>query len=298
MAQILMGEEMLLILVLALAAIECGRRALTRRWTDGTLSLALLGPHAPEEGPAPSSDENAILLRRRHLPARVRNRLLIVGAGSTAGLVGLQLIGPLGLMTGTVVGAMFPRLLEKRRGAKLGQELERQLAEAAESTAMAVRSGYSIAQALEFAAEEATSPMSEVLGRFIHEQRLGLSFEEALRQLADVLGSPDARLFTLVVRIHAKSGGNLAGAVEEVAATIRHRIAMRRELRALSAQGRISGSILGALPIAFFLVLAATSHQDLAPVYRSPAGIAMISSGLAMEGLAFMWIRRLLRIEA
>jgi len=83
-----------------------------------------------------------------------------------------------------------------------------------------------------------------------------------------------------------------------VAATIRHRIAVRRELRALSAQGRISGSILGALPIAFFLVLAATSHHDLAPVYRSPAGIAMISSGLLMEGLAFLWIRRLLRVEA
>jgi tight adherence protein B len=90
----------------------------------------------------------------------------------------------------------------------------------------------------------------------------------------------------------------VAGAVEEVAGTIRHRIAVRRELRALSAQGRISGSILGALPIAFFLVLAVTSHQELAPVYRSPAGIAMISSGLVMEALAFVWIRRLLRVEA
>jgi tight adherence protein B len=249
--------------------------------------------------PASSSDVNALLHRLlRHLPARARTRLFIVAAGSAGGLAGLQLIGPLGLVTGTVVGALIPRLLEKRSGAKLSQEIERQLAEAAESTAMAVRSGFSIAQALEFAAQEASSPMSEILGRFIDQQRLGMPFEEALHQFADELGSPDARLFTLVVGIHARSGGNLAGAVDDVAATIRHRIAMRRELRALSAQGRISGSILGALPIAFFLVLAATSHRDLAPVYRSPAGVAMISSGLVMEGLAFVWIRRLLRIEA
>jgi tight adherence protein B len=62
----------------------------------------------------------------------------------------------------------------------------------------------------------------------------------------------------------------------------------------LSAQGRISGAVLGSLPIGFFLLVAATSHRQLAPVYGSTAGVAMVSVGLAMELLAFMWIRRLL----
>jgi tight adherence protein B len=196
-----------------------------------------------------------------------------------------------------VVGAMLPRTLNERRAGQLKLELEKQLAEVAESAAMAVRSGLSIVQATEFAAEEAITPMAEVMSRFIQDQRLGTPFEEALNGFADEIGSPDAKLFALVVAIHARSGGNLAGALDEVSSTIRHRIAVRRELRALSAQGRISGSVLGALPIAFFLVLAATSQHDLAPVYRSSLGIAMISVGLVMEGLAFVWIRRLLRVE-
>jgi tight adherence protein B len=292
-------EGPLLILLLVVAAIECGRRALVRLRAEGALGRVLLGSRADKVVPESSRNENQLLLRSlRHVAIRVRTLLFIGVAGSAVGVIGLHLIGPLGLLIGATVGGLIPRLLERRRAARVGQELERQLAETAEATAMAVRSGFSIAQALEFAAQEANSPMSEVLGRCIDEQRLGMPFEEALRRYADDLDTPDARLFTLVVRIHARSGGSLAGAVDEVAATIRHRIAVRRELRALSAQGRISGSILGALPIAFFLVLAATSHQDLAPIYRSPAGIAMITSGLLMECLAFLWIRRLLRVEA
>jgi tight adherence protein B len=288
-----------IIWALFVAAIECGRRGLLRLQTEGAVGAALGGRHAGKEHPGSSSDEGAGVTRRfRRQPARTRTRLLAVGTAMVLGLAGLQLVGPLGLAAGTVGGALVPRALDRKRRGERSHRLERQLAEVAESTAMAVRSGLSIAQALEFAAEEAAPPMSIVLGHCIQEQRLGVSFEEALGRFADDLGSPDARLFTLVVKIHARSGGNLAGALEDVAATIRHRIGVRRELRALSAQGRISGSILGALPIAFFLVLAATSHGDLAPVYRSAAGIAMISAGLVMEALAFAWIRRLLRVEA
>jgi tight adherence protein B len=290
----LIGEEMVLVFTLVALAIECGRRGLIRYRKDEALTRVFAGfPTA--DAPRPADN---VLRRFVGVPSRVRTVLFMIAAGSATGIAGLRLIGPLGLVAGLPVGALIPRWLAKRRTAKVHHELERQLAEVAEATGMAVRSGLSIVQAMEFAAEEASSPMSEALGRCIDEQRLGMPFEEALHRFADELASADAQLLTLVVGIHARSGGNLAGAVDEVAATIRHRIAVRRELRALSAQGRISGSILGALPIAFFLVLAATSHEDLAPVYRSPAGILMITSGLLLEGLAFLWIRRLLRVEA
>jgi tight adherence protein B len=129
------------------------------------------------------------------------------------------------------------------------------------------------------------------------EQRLGAQFETALARFGERIGTPDARLFVLVMLIHHRSGGNVAGALEEVATTIRHRIGVRRELRALTAQGRISGAVLGALPIGFFLVLASTSHRDLAPVYRSGPGIAMVVGGFVLEALAYVWIRHLLRVE-
>lgn len=104
-------------------------------------------------------------------------------------------------------------------------------------------------------------------------------------------------MFVLVIGIQARTGGNLAAALEEVATTIHHRLAVRRELHALSAQGRMSGTILGLLPIAFFVVLGVTSRDQLEPVYRSTAGMALIVSGLAMQGLAYLWIRHLLRVE-
>lgn len=280
--------------VLLVAAIECGRRGLIGVWSDRDIKL-LAAPTVSRD--LLQQDGPSLIRAIRRLPPRTRTRLQSTSLGVLSGLAGMHLIGPLGLAAGVATSAV-PFAVERKRAGKLSQELEGQLAEVAESTAMAVRSGFSIAQALEFAAEEAPAPMSAMLERFIQEQRFGTPFEGALRTFADELGGPDSRLFVLVLTIHAKAGGNLAGALDDVASTIRHRIAVRRELRALSAQGRISGSILGALPIAFFLVLAATSHHDLAPVYRSPAGVAMISSGLVMELLAFVWIRRLLRVEA
>ena len=72
---------------------------------------------------------------------------------------------------------------------------------------------------------------------------------------------------------------------------------MRRELRALSAQGRVSGGVLGSLPLLFFLVLAATSRRELEPIYRSAPGMAMIGGGLLMQGIAYVWIRTMLRVE-
>jgi tight adherence protein B len=291
-----MTLQVITVSVLLLWAIECSRRGLARLGKERAVALAQIGLPLGKEGRAERNRSRSAMWSAR--AREHQSGLLGVGAGLLGGLLGLRLVGPLGLVAGMAIGAALPRLLKGRSVRTREQDLERQLAEVAESTAMAVRSGLSIGQALELAGEEADEPMSDVLARFANERRLGVPFEDALRRLGDHLRTADARLFALVVSIHARSGGNLSGALDEVAATIRHRIAVRRELRALSAQGRISGAILGALPIAFFLVLAATSHRELGPVYRSPAGIAMVSSGLFMECLAFVWIRRLLRVEA
>jgi tight adherence protein B len=187
--------------------------------------------------------------------------------------------------------------LSRRKDSRRTASLERQLAELVEGSATGVRSGLSVNQAIDQAGTDVAEPMADLLLGFAAEMRLGAPFDEALSRLGEAIGTDDARLFVLVVRLHARSGGNLAPALDEVAAVIRHRIAVRRELRALSAQGRTSGLILGSLPIAFFLVIGTTSHKELAPVYRSAAGMGMVGVGLALDGVAFLWIRRLLRVR-
>jgi tight adherence protein B len=201
--------------------------------------------------------------------------------------------GVIGVAAG-VGGTLARRRRRQRNDSEL---LEGQLADLAEGLSLGLRSGLSVVQALEFLRAEAGAPIRAYLDRFIDQQHLGVPFNRALERLGDELDTDDARFLVLVTGIHARSGGDLAGALDEVGRTIRHRIAVRRELRAASAQGRISGVIMGSLPIGFFLFLSITSHSKLAPILRSGPGMAMVAGGLALEGLAYLWIRRLLRVE-
>ncbi len=219
-------------------------------------------------------------------------------AAFIGGLAGLRIVGGPGALLGAGAAVGTIRVLRRSRAGRRAQVLERQLAEVVEACALAVRGGASVAQALTVGAEEVEEPMRSLVMRVISGQRLGTPFDEALGDLAEGIGTEDARLFGLVMGIHHRSGGNVAVPLKEVATTIRHRIAVRRELRALTAQARISGTVLGALPIGFFLVLSVTSHRELAPVYRSPAGIAMIVVGLVLEAIAFVWIRHLIKVES
>jgi tight adherence protein B len=222
-------------------------------------------------------------------------------AMATLGLIGATggwlVAGPMGAVIGAVVGTAGPLVRQRRKDHAANEAMEGQLAQLAESMALALRSGLAVVQAIEFFRNEAVPPLNAVLDRLAEERRLGVPFETALDRMGKAIGTDDATLFVLVTGLHARTGGDLAGALDEVARTIRHRVSMRRELRAASAQGRISGAIMGALPIAFFLFLSVTTHDKLAPVLRTGAGMTMVGVGLAMEVLAYLWIRRLLRVE-
>jgi tight adherence protein B len=219
-------------------------------------------------------------------------------SGAIGALLASRILGPAGLVAGAIGGGVLPRAVRRSRTARHAVRLEQQLAEAVDAAALAVRSGLSISQALAFASEESAEPLAHHLRRLFEELEVGWGLEEALGDLATSVGGEDVALFVVVVSIHLRSGGNLAGALEQVSATIRHRLAVRRELRALTAQGRISGAVLGILPLLFLLFLGATSQHDLGPVYRSPVGVIMVSTGLAMEGVAYLWVRRILRVRS
>jgi tight adherence protein B len=247
--------------------------------------------------PGEPPGRSAAIRPRLRLTGQAR-RWALVGMSALAGaFIGYRLAGPVGCAMGAVLAAAGPEAVRRRAGRRRTEALERQLAELVEGTALAVRTGLSLPRALEFAGKEAGPPLAIMLEQIRAEQSLGTSFEGAVHHLGEELATDDARLFALVVGVHVRTGGNLAVALDEVASTIRHRLGVRRELRALSAQGRISGAVLGALPVAFFFVLAATSHRELAPVYRSVPGVAMIAGGLLMQALAYVWIRRLMRVE-
>lgn len=272
--------------LLALACLELASRH--ARWDRRAGSL--VGSTSPAS-PPPSFGRPRARMRAASRTA------LAGGLGVLLGLAGWFGAGPMGALVGVVAGVAGPSMRRKMVGRRQAALLEEQLAEWSESIGTGLRSGLSIVQAMELAQSEAMPPLRVHLDRFVDELRLGVPLDAALSRLGGDLGTDDARLVILITGIHTRTGGDLAGALDEVGQTIRHRIAIRRELRAASAQGRISGLIMGALPIAFFLFLSATSHRKLEPVLRSRPGMAMVGAGLILEGLAYLWIRRLLRVE-
>jgi tight adherence protein B len=228
---------------------------------------------------------------------RARTPVLAVGLAAGGAALGDLVAGPVGLLAGAAGGAAIPSVVRRRQARGQAELKERQLVELSEGIALAVRSGLSLTQAIEFVAPEVEQPLRWSVDELVARQRLGTSFENSLRQFGGEVATDDASLLVVILSVHAKAGGNVAAALDEVTSTIRNRIAIRRELRALSAQGRISGLILASLPIGFALVLATTSRDELAPVYRSATGMLMVAGGLLMEVIAFLWIRRLLRIN-
>ena len=127
---------------------------------------------------------------------------------------------------------------------------------------------------------------------------LGVPFDDALDRWAST-SAPTTRAWSpACLRLHRRSGGDLPAVLDQVAGTLRERHAAAREVRALTAQARLSGAILGVLPVGFFAFLWITSRNEIEGAFRlARRGSRAIGLGLVLEGLAFLWIRRLLEVR-
>jgi tight adherence protein B len=214
-----------------------------------------------------------------------------------AGLVGWA-VGAIPGAVGGVLVALIARSLHRRhRVTRQAAELQEQLADAVRTIVASLRAGLSIPQALAYAAREAEPPLALRLDALVGGVEAGVPFDEALETWAVQTGGDDPRLVASVLRLHRRTGGDLPMVLDRVADTLRERLAARREVRSLTAQARLSGTILGVLPVAFFGILWLTSRSDIEAALQSPAGLLSVSIGLVMEAGAFLWIRRLLEVR-
>jgi tight adherence protein B len=224
------------------------------------------------------------------------HRLLAIGLGSLGFAVGSLLVGPVGAVLAAGAGLAAPTLARRRGMRRRSQQLQEDLADAVTAVAAAMRAGLSLPQSIAYAAEEVEEPLAGTLRRAVGRSELGEPLNEALLRWSEEVGGDDARLLVGVLSLHRRTGGDLPHVLDRVAVTLRERRAATREVRALTAQARLSGGILGALPAAFFLFLLVTSRNDVWAAFGSSAGRAALVLGIVMEGGAFIWIRRLLRV--
>lgn len=216
-------------------------------------------------------------------------------AAAAAAPVGLRLAGPVGALAGAVVVATAGRAMSARREAARREAVERQLRDAVATLAAGVRAGLSVRRALQEAAGESEEPLRALLEEVLRGLALGRPIEEALGPLARSGLSADIRLLVALLEVHSRTGGDLPTLLDEVSEVIAQRAAVRRELRALTAQGRASGAVLAVLPIAFVSLLSGTSGDGLGAFYRTLPGSALLAAGLACDLLGFVWIRRIAR---
>ena len=234
---------------------------------------------------------------RRSRGVFVRPGAVAVVAVVPAWLLGDRIGGIAVGLAAVGVVATAPALVRRRRDAVRATAVQEQLAEAVGVIASGLRSGRSLAQSVELAADELSPPLGPSLRRVADRVALGDTLEDAIDTWALEVGGPDARVAAGVFGLHRRTGGALAGALDGLASTLRARRSAARELRSLTAQARLSATILGLLPIGFFLFLSVVAREDLQTAFGTSIGTGAVVLGFTLQACAYVWIRRLLRVE-
>jgi tight adherence protein B len=228
---------------------------------------------------------------------RVPRKVLVAMGVVAAWLLGARVAGVAGSLAATAVALTAPAMVTRRRKRRREIATQERLAEAVSLIASAMRSGRSLLQAIELAATDLDPLLGSTFRRLADRTGLGDPMDESIDAWARDVGGPDARLVAGVLKLHRRTGGSLAASLENLADTLRDRRASARELGSLTAQARLSATILGLLPIGFFLFLSVIARRDLEAAYETPTGVVAIAFGFALQGAAYVWIRHLLRVE-
>ena len=203
------------------------------------------------------------------------------------------LVGPLAGVLLFVMVPLVARLaidvLARRRRKKFTD----QLAETLQILAGTLRAGHGLSQGIDTVSREAEAPTAEEIRRVAVEIRLGRDLVEALSSLADRMGSEDFRWVVQAIEIQRDVGGDLAEVLDSVASTIRDRT--RRQVAALSAEGRMSAWVLMVLPFGLAGVMAFTNKAYLSPLFGSPKGFKLLGVGAVLLVVGGLWLRRIVK---
>jgi tight adherence protein B len=222
-------------------------------------------------------------------------RQIAVGLTTTV-LVTLLLNLVVGVVAGLLVSLLGFRFLlsfkAKRRLAKFQADLPDSL----QLVASSLSAGYSLPQALDAVVQEGSQPLAGEFGRALAEARLGVPIEDALDVVATRVGSEDFRWVVLSIRIQRSTGGNLSEVLLTVCKTMRERAAMRRQVKALSAEGRLSAYLLVGLPIGLALFEFSFRRAYMRPLYTTGLGIAMLAMGCIGMVVGALWMRKIVNV--
>ena len=184
----------------------------------------------------------------------------------------------------------------KRRNARL-KKLVKQLPDVFELLSQALRAGHSLASGIQLVAKEMRDPAGTEFARVFHEQNLGMKIEDALRNLSERTDLLDVRFFVTAVLIQRQVGGDLAEVLDKISKVITERIQLLGTVQALTAEGRLSGYVLLALPAIVFLAMLKVNPQYAKMLFTDPTGRMMLTTAIVMQLMGWAMIKKIVNIK-
>jgi tight adherence protein B len=199
-------------------------------------------------------------------------------------------------IAGVVLGFFAPDWFVKYRLSKRLKAFNEQLGDTIGLLANSLRSGYSLLQSMELVAKESPEPIASEFKRVVREVGLGLSAQEALMNLLKRMPSDDLDLMITAINIQYEVGGNLAQILDTLAHTIRERVRIKGEIRVLTAQGRVTGYIIAALPVLVAVAVTVINPSYMNTLWEFPWILMPICGGILML-IGFLIIRKIINID-
>lgn len=214
-----------------------------------------------------------------------------------SGLAALFKLGLMPSVTLAAVGAFLPIIFIKIKKENRRKAFEAQLGDTLIMMCNGLKSGFSFQQTMENVASDMPAPIGMEFGRVCNEIRYGATMEDALNNMAERVKSADLMLVVSAVLIQRTTGGNLSEILSTISETIRDRIKIKGEISSITAQGRMSGLIIGSLPIAIAAILMVVNPDYMSTFFTTTAGNIMLIVSVIMEILGFFAIRKVVTIE-
>jgi tight adherence protein B len=238
------------------------------------------------------------ILEQTELEMTVARLLGYCGAGAFLGLI-LGLLSNGGLLSVILVVLfgglpfMFVLFMRSRRSKKLSE----QLPDALEMMARSLRAGHALSSAFKMVATEMPTPVSVEFGRAFESQELGLPFEKAVADMTKrAPDNQDLKIFALSVIVQKETGGNLVEIIEKIADTVRARYRFQGKLAGLTAEGRMSSYIVGALPFLTLVFMLFANRPYVMPLFTTEAGHYILGAALFMWTLGFLWMKSMNKV--
>ncbi len=220
--------------------------------------------------------------------------IMVIGFGLAAYILrGDLIITAVACLVGFFGPWVYVALLRGRRLRAFND----QLADTINLMVNGIRAGYSVMQAMEAVAEEMGPPISIEFGRVVREVQLGITLEQALDNMLRRITSDDLDMMITAIKVQREVGGNLAEVLDSISYTIRERVRIKGEIRALTSYGRGAGNLLSALPIILSGVIYLLAPDFMSQLFSDPCGWIMIGISILGIILGYLIIRKIVNID-